>query len=118
MDARRAQVYNALFEIKDGVLNRLCPDRAISLEAISEELSRLNKPVLLVGDGAELAFSYVKSENIRLAPEDRRFQTALGVALAAQNAPKINAFELLPLYLRLPQAERELAEKSNKKEAK
>ena len=47
MDARRAQVYNALFRIEDGRPLRLCPDRAISLEELSEELRALGESVFL-----------------------------------------------------------------------
>ena len=35
MDARRNQVYNALFEIKDGKPVRLCDDRAIALSELA-----------------------------------------------------------------------------------
>jgi len=38
MDARRGQVYNALFVWKDGILVRQCEDRAISLDALASEL--------------------------------------------------------------------------------
>ena len=38
MDARRNQVYNALFEAKSGVLTRLTPDRAIAVAELAEEL--------------------------------------------------------------------------------
>ena len=39
MDARRNQVYNALFEAKNGVLTRLTPDRAIAVAELAEELT-------------------------------------------------------------------------------
>ena len=54
MDARRQQVYNALFEIREGRPERLCPDRAISLEELGAQLRALSSPVFLVGDGAAL----------------------------------------------------------------
>ena len=49
MDARRSEVYNALFRIEDGRPVRLCPDRAISLSALTEELRERGEAPFLVG---------------------------------------------------------------------
>ena len=101
MDARRNQVYNALFECQSGKIVRLCEDRAVSLSDLTDELSGNNREVLLVGDGAHLGLPG------RLAPELIRFQTAYGVALcAASSGRSVPAIELEPHYLRAPQAER------------
>lgn len=54
MDARRSQVYNALFRCEGGQLTRLCPDRAIGLEELAQELKEDENPKLAVGDGAHL----------------------------------------------------------------
>ena len=109
MDARRAQVYNALFRIEDDRPVRLCPDRAISLEALAEELHALGESVFLVGDGAELTKAFLDAQALpcRVAPDDLVWQDAWGVAMAAQGKPLISGAELLPVYLRLSQAERE-----------
>ena len=109
MDARRAQVYNALFRIEDDRPVRLCPDRAISLEALAEELHTLGESVFLVGDGAELTKAFLDAQALpcRVAPDDLVWQDAWGVAMAAQGKPLISGAELLPVYLRLSQAERE-----------
>ena len=109
MDARRSQVYNALFEIRDGRPVRLTEDRPISLEDLSGEVRALDKPVFLVGDGAELtakAFSAAALPFV-LAPENLRWQSAWGVAMAALDKTPGSADALLPVYLRLSQAERE-----------
>jgi len=107
MDARRGQVYNALFRWSGGSLVRLCEDRAISLEDLAVDL--LGASVYLVGDGAAICFDYLESEGIacRMAPELLRYQTAFGVALAALNSESLPAVELEPSYLRPSQAERE-----------
>jgi tRNA threonylcarbamoyladenosine biosynthesis protein TsaB len=107
MDARRSQVYNALFKIKDGRPVRMCDDRAVSLEALAAEVS--DKNVFLVGDGAELTASYLKNEDIdcRIAPQNILYQSAWGVAMAAIGKTPGTADDLLPVYLRLSQAERE-----------
>ena len=117
MDARRSQVYNALFEIKDGAPARLCEDRPIALEELAAEVKALDAPVLLVGDGAELTAEYFGKNNIgyALAPENLRWQSAWGVAMAALGKTPADADGLLPVYLRLSQAERERQERINGK---
>lgn len=112
MDARCKQVYNALFKSENGVITRLCDDRAISLAELSDELSRLDGNVILAGDGAELAHSFTE-EKYSLAPPLLRFQRGSGVCLAAMNAPEIAPAALMPTYLRLPQAERERLAKAD-----
>ena len=113
MDARRSQVYNALFRWEGGVLLRLCPDRAIGLEELTEELLPDPSPKLVVGDGAQLCCDYLTAHGIpcRLAPENMRYQSAVGVALAAEDmahrGETVSSRELVPTYLRLSQAERE-----------
>ena len=117
MDARRSQVYNALFYVNQGKLTRIREDRAIALSELGEELKRLSEPVFLVGDGSNLTYHTLSQEipNLVLPPEHRMHQRATGVALLA--AKKIAAGDpgdgnaLTPNYLRLSQAERERMEK-------
>lgn len=106
MDARCRQVYNALFRSENGVITRLCEDRAIFAAALSEELSALGERVILAGDGAELMDGFTENK-YELAPIALRFQRGSGVCLAAENKSDIAAAALMPSYLRLPQAERE-----------
>ena len=114
MDARRNQVYNALFKAEKGVLTRLCEDRAISIEELKAQLPV--GPVFLVGDGSKLCKQHIP-ETI-LPPEHRQHQRAAGVALAAEamiaRGESGDAATLTPNYLRLSQAERERAERMNK----
>lgn len=111
MDARRSQVYNALFLAANGTLQRRSPDRAISLEILEQELANCPGPIFLVGDGSALCHRSLKLPNLILPPEHRMHQRAAGVALAA--AAKIADGESpdspsqAPNYLRLSQAERE-----------
>ncbi|MCQ2418859.1 MAG: tRNA (adenosine(37)-N6)-threonylcarbamoyltransferase complex dimerization subunit type 1 TsaB [Clostridia bacterium] len=119
MDARRSQVYNALFQAKDGGLTRLCEDRAISVEELDADLANYDQPILLVGDGAELCKTLLHVPT-SLAPEQLRHQTAAGVALEAaidiQAGKPGDGAALIPNYLRLSQAERErLAREENQK---
>ena len=113
MDARRSQVYNALFEIENGEPKRLTIDRAISLEELAKELATYDCEPLLVGDGAELTYKYLSEKGIacRMAPQNLRYQSAWGVGMAAQRYEPGTADDLLPVYLRLSQAERERQER-------
>lgn len=120
MDARCGQVYNALFDVSAGRITRLCDDRALSLEDLGAELSALQKNVFFVGDGADLCYNSVKAASkgasfFALAPEHLRLQNAVGVAqvgeLLYREGLSVPADELRPVYLRLPQAERELRQR-------
>lgn len=118
MDARCQQVYNANFLIDNGKITRLCQDRAISIDNLEADLAEYDGKIVLVGDGAELCYNNYKDkfENIYLAPEHIRYQNAFGVAYSAMNKDVISAEELMPAYLRLPQAERELKKRMENKE--
>ena len=116
MDARRQQIYNAVFLADDGELTRLREDRAISLEEAAADIRDFDGPLTIVGDGAQLAYDYFTKAGIecRLAPVHLRQQSALGVALAAEAVGQeavVSAQDLAPNYLRLSQAERERLER-------
>ena len=119
MDARRSQIYHALFEIRDGKPERLMPDRAIAIEALLPELKKYEKPLFLVGDGAQLCYNIFSENGVAcvLAPANLVQQNAWGVAMAAMEREPRPGAELQPVYLRLSQAERErqarLAQQSN-----
>ncbi len=113
MDARRNQVYNALFHAQNGVLTRICQDRAISLEDLCSEIKNLQESVFLVGDGSILCYNTLSEDvNALILPsEDRMHQRAKGVGmtawLAISRGESTDAATLTPNYLRLSQAERE-----------
>lgn len=113
MDARRSQVYNALFKIENGRPVRMTDDRPIALDELSKEVTALNAPEFLIGDGAALCFEYFTAHGVPcvMAPDNLRWQDAWGVAMAAADKTPGNADELLPVYLRLSQAERERQER-------
>lgn len=121
MDARRSQVYNALFYVNQGEIRRIREDRAIALSELGEELKNLEEPVFLVGDGSNLCYNTLCEQVSRLVlpPEHRMHQRATGVAILA--AKKIAQGEagdgnaLTPNYLRLSQAERERMEREQQK---
>ena len=118
MNARRGQVYNALFRFENGKLTRLCPDRALSVADLEAELLALGESVTLSGDGIP-EFSRLAAQIVPAEVSDRLVdQNAVSVAKCARRAylegKQCTDAELAPIYLRLPQAERERLEKLKK----
>lgn len=114
MDARRDQFYTAIF--KDGV--RLTDDSALSFTEIREMLSQYPE-VTVCGDGMEKFLSLCENDNnLFPAPYACADQNALSVAICGYEAfvrgEAISAKELRPVYLRMPQAEREKLEREKK----
>lgn len=122
MDARREQVYTALFTFENGSLTRLTEDKAISFEELGNLLNEKSngKPVYLCGDGADVIAPYFESKelNFKLPPRALIAQNAASTALCAlkqyENGNFTSATEFSPTYLRLPQAERTRLENANK----
>ena len=120
MDARRSQVYNALFYVNRGKIQRFTPDRAIALCDLKKELENLQEPIFLVGDGSNLCYNTLLESvpGLVLPPEHRMHQRATGVALAAAKklaaGVECSGAALVPNYLRLSQAERERLEREQK----
>ena len=118
MDARRSQVYNALFDVINGKYSRISPDRAISLAELGEELQKIDRPIYLVGDGSSLTGNTLKERgpNLGLPPAHRRHQRGVGGALVASEKSAAgespDGGNLEPNYLRLSQAEREKLERT------
>ena len=119
MDARRNQVYNALFLASGDRLERLSHDRAISLADLAEEVKKYKNSKIVVGDGAKLCYNALLEQGLdaKLAPQPLRMQSAWGVARTAQRLAEEGALvkgrELVPVYHRLSQAERERLERES-----
>ena len=118
MNARRGQVYNALFRYENGALTRLCEDRAIAALDLEQELLQRNEPVYFCGDGVGEIKRLCKEISMSEAPASLVDQNAVSVAKCAHRAylrgECCTDAELAPVYLRLPQAERERLEKMQK----
>ena len=113
MDARCGQVYTSLFWVNGGAPRRLWEDMAIPMTTLKEKLQSVEGDIMLVGDGAELAYGALSDTGkVLLAPPALRYQSAASVGFAALSHLETEGFiepaQLLPAYLRLPQAEREL----------
>lgn len=119
MNARRKQVYTAIFRQKDGVFERLLPDSAISIAELDELLATYHEPIYLCGDGYDVTVKDLKTP-ICSTPERLRHQSAYSVAQIAyglyQNGVRTTDAEMAPTYLRPCQAERERAEREKLKQ--
>ena len=121
MDARRNQVYTALFKRTSQGLVRLTPDRLITLSELSKELASYSEKIYLCGDGYEIAKSRL-SVQTEHTPTLLIPQNAVSVAAIAERiyeaSPNVDYSEgkLQPIYLRASQAERERLEKEANKE--
>lgn len=112
MDARRSQVYNALFASDGQHLRRITEDRAISIEELKKDLEKSEKPIFLVGDGSRLCYNTLdQGLTLVYPPLHLEMQRASGVAMAAEvlvaQGHTVTPEQLTPNYLRLSQAERE-----------
>ena len=112
MDARCNQVYCAIFNVQGETVTRLTEDMALKIDDLGELLKSYEN-IIFVGDGAKLCNKALGCEK---APANCEYQRGSSVCFAAVNHmdEALDSKELLPVYLRLPQAERELKAKQNK----
>ena len=115
MNARRNQVYNALFKCENGSITRLCPDRALSISELDDELSGESLPIYLSGDGYDITVKGFTKTKVEHVPDACRVQSAYSVAVCAlkklENGESLTDAEIAPIYLRPSQAERERNER-------
>ena len=118
MNARRSQVYTAVFESDGKRITRLCEDMAIAASEIDEKLCAYGKKVYLCGDGISVALSEFKKTKTEDTPKEQIYQSAYSVCQVAlekyRNGSFVSDAELTATYLRLSQAERERLERENK----
>lgn len=123
MNARRGQVYAAVFSSDGTAITRLTEDGLLPYAELEEKLRALQygRPVYFTGDGYDLARQLCTLENAHETPEPLRFQNAFHVAglaaetylsaLESERAAQFAGAKLSPVYLRKPQAEREREER-------
>lgn len=115
MNARRSQVYTALFRSDGASLERLMPDSALAIEELDTVLSEYGEEVALCGDGYDITTKGFSKTKLCCVPERLRLQSAVSVAAVAfkeYNDKKTKSDrELGVKYLRPSQAERERAER-------
>ena len=112
MDARRNQVYNALYRGEN--LEEIMPPRALGIDELVREL---HEPTVFVGDGVAPHRAYLMEalgENALFVPKTRILTRASSCGALAETMDAIDAGALAPSYIRLSQAEREYNEKNQK----
>lgn len=115
MDARRNQVYSAIYEYDHNHLSCLKDKVAISIEELIEIIRQYNKQVIFLGDGCAIHQSYIQQaledDMCTFASSQHNLQRASSIAIAALQYSKEGRLDTydthLPIYLRKPQAERE-----------
>ena len=128
MDAKRQQVYTGLYTFTGDALTVLTPQKAVSIDEILDEVNALERPVIFTGDGVPVYKETIMKKctvPYGFAPAHLAAQRAGALAsLAASYMTDpgkqdriVNAADHQPDYLRLSQAERELAAKNAAKKA-
>ncbi|MCM1273454.1 MAG: tRNA (adenosine(37)-N6)-threonylcarbamoyltransferase complex dimerization subunit type 1 TsaB [Clostridium sp.] len=118
MDARRKQVYTAVYRYEKDELVTVSEQRAVDICRLMEELNTMDTKVIFVGDGVPV-YRDVIGENAKFpytfAPAHCNRQRAAAVAalgvIFASKGLTVSAEQHKPIYLRKSQAEREREEK-------
>ena len=117
LDARRNQVYTAVFRVNDGKVTRLTDDEALSVDEVFDRIREysLSESVIIAGDGAYLFENAVSVLcNVFFAEDKLLYVQGESIAKASQEFSAVKAQDIKLNYLRLSQAERELKEKNKK----
>jgi universal bacterial protein YeaZ len=122
MDARNNQVYTALYEYTEGKQNKLTEYMGVNIQELVQIIKGKNKDVIFIGDGVLVHSEYLKYKlglKCRIAPQcimQQKASTVAQLALFEVYAGRLeNCFDMVPFYLRKPQAERELERKQQGK---
>jgi tRNA threonylcarbamoyladenosine biosynthesis protein TsaB len=114
MDARRGQVYNAIYRADGKTLHEIVMPRAIEIEKCCDDVEKLAERAIFLGDGLPVHREYIANrlgDKAIFAPASINAQMAGSAAVLAAKKPQISYAELVPFYLRKSQAEREYEEK-------
>lgn len=126
IDCKNDNCYFSLYENQDGILTELVEPQAESYEAalsivksyLEDNLNNLD--ITFVGDGSELYKDLISSyfSNANFAGKQYNILNSYKLGIAGFNKYNVNneSEELLPLYLKKPQAQRLLEEKMKSKE--
>lgn len=115
LDARLNRVYCALFSISNGEIVRLSDDECAEIVQLEEKLSKIENNIIILGDGVKVFIkAFPEYENCVFT--ENIYIKGSSVAFASENKTAINSSELNPVYLQMPQAERERLERLKKSE--
>ena len=118
MNARRSQVYTALFRSDGTTLTRLLTDSALSIADLDKTLATYQEPISFCGDGYDVTLPELTQTKALFVPERLRHQSAYSVAQLAWRQYRVGQSTtdagLTVTYLRPSQAERTRMEQLNK----
>lgn len=116
MDALRDSVFTCMYKSSNGELSKIIDYSALSLDELVEILQEKDKSVIFTGDGVYKYKEYLleKLPNAKFAPNHLSVVKAsalgeLGMELLRQG--QCDDINSSPLYLKKPQAERELEQR-------
>ena len=111
MNARRSQVYTAIFRADGENIVRLHEDCAIGVSELDDLICAYDEPIYLCGDGIDVALGGFKKTTVENTVEESRYQSGYSVSQVAlrlyKSGVRTSDTELVPTYLRPSQAERE-----------
>lgn len=123
MDAKRSQVYTGIYEFSENELKEIMGQTPLSIDDLLEDLNKMDRKVIFLGDGVPVYKEIIESTlkiPFSFAPAHLSRQRAGAVAALGlkylEKGLVDTAAEHKPDYLRLSQAERELAEKNKSQE--
>lgn len=118
MDARRNQVYTALYQGEMGSIRRVSDYQAIDIEVYVQQLKAQEQEIIFLGDGAPVFKELIKEQlgdKAFFAPDFINLQHASVLAEEAckrfERGEAVDPSEFIPMYLRKSQAEREKEER-------
>ena len=119
IDARNNQIYNAVFNIHDQKIERITEDRAILIDDFIKEVKEYDQKVIFIGDAAEICYNtmnaFSKKNNLILLSKEKGAIRASDIGKEAFRIYNLGESErcedIMPEYLKLSQAERELKNK-------
>ncbi len=117
MDARRNQVYTAVYGYENNILTQKLDYTAMPISDLLEYVASQNRPAIFLGDGTAVHKKAVAqySEMFSFAPQNMNAQSAASVGIKGielfAEGKAVNPADFAPFYLRLSQAEREFDEK-------
>ena len=116
MDALRDSVFTSMYKNNNGKLEQILDYSALSLVELAQKSNDLNCPIIFTGDGVYKHKDYIKENipNALFAPNHLSVVKASSLAELGMEKLKNGEFDDInsaPLYLKKPQAERELEQR-------
>ncbi len=116
MDALRDSVFTSMYKNNNGKLEQILDYSALSLVELAQKSNDLNCPIIFTGDGVYKHKDYIKENipNALFAPNHLSVVKASSLAELGMEKLKNGEFDDMnsaPLYLKKPQAERELEQR-------